>query len=140
MKNDFSGCQLDDSLFTLGDNTSEEDWESTASNRQLTQENSKAGCSNDSKRRTGREKEASKSNTGTDSHTSVKGTASSRARKGNTCDSNFIDDDGHVEREEKNPKLAQAKSKVGTPRRRMGREKSSLEVHQTIRLHPKIIL
>jgi hypothetical protein len=106
-------------LFTLGDNTSEEDGESTASYRQLTQEKSKEGCRNDSKIRRGREKEA---NTKTDSHTSVKGAASSRARKGNICDSNFIDDDG---REEKVPKLTQAKSKVGTLRRRMGREKSS---------------
>lgn len=84
-KNSFSDCQLDDSLFTLSDNTSEleDGGESAASNRQLTQERSKAGSSSDPKRRTGREIETSKSNTKTDYQTrlSVKGAAISRARK-----------------------------------------------------------
>ena len=122
-------CQLDDSLFTLGDNTSEleDGGESAVSNHQLTQERSKAGSSSDPKRRTGREIETSKSNTKTDYQTrlSVKGAASSRARKGNTCGSDFIDDDRteDVKREEKVPKLTKAKSKIGAVKRRIGREK-----------------
>ena len=113
-------------MFTLGDITSEEDRESTTSNYQLTQERSKVGCSNDPKKRTGRETEPSKSNV---NHTSAKDAASSRARKANTCDSTLIDYDGpekDVEREEKDPKLTQAKSKMrnsSTLRKRMGGEK-----------------
>ena len=50
-KNSFSDCQLDDSLFTLGDNTSEleDGGESATSNHQLTQERSEAGSSSDPK-------------------------------------------------------------------------------------------
>ena len=89
-------------------------------------ERCKAGSSNDPKR-IGREKESNKSNTTRDYKTrlSATGAASFKARKGNTCGSNFIDDDGteDVKREEKAPEVTKVKSKIGTFRRRMGREK-----------------
>ena len=82
-------CQLNDSLFIFDDNTPEENGESATRNRQA---KSKAGHENDPKRRTGIEKEISKSNIKANNHASAKDAGSSRAQKGTPCDSTLIDD------------------------------------------------